>query len=102
MERLNKLKLILGDTEFTDEELNDFLSIASDEIISWHYPPDTEETDVPTIYQTIQVMAVVVGINGLGAEGETSESVDIVSHHFKYADMLEYIHENVPSYVKVL
>lgn len=85
----------------TDEVLNVYLDLAKEEILSWTFGKDTALTDVPNWLVPIQTMAVVVGVNGQGTEGDKADSIDSVSHDFKYAEMLEYIHENAPAYVKV-
>ena len=84
-----------------DEAINVYLEMAKEEILNWTYGADTELTEVPSWLVPIQTMAVVVGINGNGTEGDKADTVDSISHDFKYAEMLEYIHENAPVYVKV-
>ena len=98
---LNKIKAILSTTDVADEVLEVYLDMAKNEILIWTYGRDTELTDVPMWLEPIAIMAVVVGVNGNGTEGDKADTIDSVSHDFKYAEMLEYIHENAPSYVKV-
>ena len=85
----------------SDEVLEVYLDMAKEEILYWTFGRDTELTDVPAWLVPIQAMAVVVGINGIGTEGDKSDTVDYVTHDFRYSEMLEYIHENAPAYVKV-
>ena len=112
---LNKIKAILSTTDVSDEVLEVYLDMATNEILIWTFGRDTELneiliwtfgrdtelTDIPTWLEPIAIMAVVVGVNGNGTEGDKADTIDSVSHDFKYAEMLEYIHENAPSYVKV-
>ena len=98
---LNKIKAILSTTDVGDEVLEVYLDMATNEILIWTFGRDTELTDIPTWLEPIAIMAVVVGVNGNGTEGDKADTIDSVSHDFKYAEMLEYIHENAPSYVKV-
>lgn len=98
---LNKIKAILSATDADDEVLEVYLDMAKNEILIWTFGRDTELTDVPMWLEPIAIMAVVIGVNGNGTEGDKADTIDSVSHDFKYAEMLEYIHENAPSYVKV-
>ena len=75
----------------SDETLNTYISIAGNEILAWMYHlvggvPD-DVTEVPSKYESIQIYAVIAG-NG-------------VHRHFAYADMLDYIHNNVLPIVRV-
>ncbi len=98
---LNKIKAILSTTDVSDEVLEVYLDMATNEILIWTFGRDTELTDIPMWLEPIAIMAVVIGVNGNGTEGDKADTIDSVSHDFKYAEMLEYIHENAPSYVKV-
>lgn len=98
---LNKIKAILSTTDISDEVLAVYLDMAKNEILIWTFGRDTELTDIPMWLEPIAIMAVVIGVNGNGTEGDKADTIDSVSHDFKYAEMLEYIHENAPSYVKV-
>lgn len=98
---LNKIKAILSTMDISDEVLAVYLDMAKNEILIWTFGRDTELTDIPMWLEPIAIMAVVIGVNGNGTEGDKADTIDSVSHDFKYAEMLEYIHENAPSYVKV-
>ena len=100
---LEKVKLLLSpmDNMPSDTVLNVYLDMAKEEILNWTFGADTALTDVPSWLAQIQIMAVIVGVNANGTEGDKADTVDSVSHDFKYAEMLEYIHENAPAYVKV-
>lgn len=98
---INKIKAILSTMDVGDEVLEVYLDMATNEILIWTYGKDTELTTLPFWLEPIAIMAVVIGVNGNGTEGDKADTIDSVSHDFKYAEMLEYIHENAPSYVKV-
>lgn len=53
-------------------------------------------------YDTIQVMACVVGYSLRGAEGQTSHNENGIQRSFQYADMVKYIHEHVNPIVGVI
>lgn len=60
-------------------------------------------TDAPLAeYDTVQVMACVVGYGISGAEGQKGHSENGISRTFEYADMVAYIHNNVIPYVAVM
>ena len=102
MNALETVKAMISSSpEVPDEVLGVYLNMAQEEILYWTFGRDTELTEVQSWLVPIQTMAVVIGINGNGTEGDTEDNVDSVSHKFKYAEMLEYIHENAPAYVKV-
>lgn len=103
MAALDKVKSILGfsDTEH-DTELSVYLELAEQELLVWTYGKDSSFTDLPSWLEPIQVMAVVTAYNQRGAEGETYETVDGVTHNFRHDTMVGYIHDNAPSYVEML
>ncbi len=103
MAAIDKAKSILGftDTEH-DEELSVYLELAEQELLVWTYGKSSSLTELPSWLEPIQVMAVVTGYNQQGAEGETYQTVDGVTHSFSYPTMIEYIHRNAPSYAKLI
>lgn len=103
MDALNTVKTILKIKDDTlDADITVYLNLANAELLNWTYGADTVLTEIPDWLVPVQIMAVVTGYNQQGAEGETSESVDGVSHQFKYDSMVDYIHRNAPAYAKVL
>ena len=103
MAALDSVKSILGFTDDThDDELSVYLGMAEAELLTWTYGKETELTELPSWLEPIQVMAVVTAWNQRGGEGETYETVDGVTHNFKYDTMIGYIHGNAPSYAQVL
>lgn len=89
----------------SDDKLNTYLDIAESEILSWIYhlvggvPSDV--TEVPSKYEGIQIYAVIAGYTQAGAEGEQTHIENSVHRHFRYSDMLDYIHNHVLPYVRV-
>ena len=106
-EKLEMVKLLLedgGDVP-SDEKLTAYLSIAKSEILAWVYhlvggvPEDV--TDVPSKYDQTHIYAVIAGYTQAGAEGEQTHIENGVHRHFRYAEMLDYIHNNVLPIVRV-
>lgn len=106
-EKLTRVKLLLedGGEVPSDAKLTEYLTIAGNEILYWMYhlvggvPMDV--TEVPTKYENTQVYAVIAGYTQAGAEGESAHHENSVIRHFRYSDMLDYIHNNVLAYVRV-
>jgi hypothetical protein len=89
----------------SDETLNTYISIAGNEILAWMYHlvggvPD-DVTEVPSRYESVQIYAVIAGWTHAGAEGQSVSIENGVHRHFAYADMLDYIHNNVLPIVRV-
>lgn len=88
-----------------DDTLNTYLTVAGDEILSWMYhliggvPNDV--TEVPARYAGTQIYAVIAGYTQAGAEGEQTHIENSVHRHFRYSDMLDYIHNHVLPFVRV-
>lgn len=89
----------------TDNTLNTYIEIAGNEILAWMYHlvggVPSGVTDVPEKYDGIQVYAVVAGYTQAGAEGEQTHIENGVHRHFRYSDMLDYIHNHVLPIVRV-
>ena len=106
-EKLTMIKTLLedGGEMPSDEKLTAYLSIAKSEILAWIYhlvggvPEDV--TVVPSKYDQTQIYAVIAGYTQAGAEGEQTHIENGVHRHFRYAEMLDYIHNNVLPYVRV-
>lgn len=99
------LKGLLGieDTQ-SDSTLGVFLSFTKSEILNWMYHLvggiPTDVTNVPTQYETVQIMACVAGFNQMGAENQTSHHENGYIRDFKWSDAVQYIHENVLPYAR--
>lgn len=53
-------------------------------------------------YDTAIVQACVVGYGLKGAEGQIGHGENGISRQFRYSDVSDYIHKNVPAYVGVV
>lgn len=106
-DKLTMVKTLLedGGEMPSDEKLTAYLSIAKGEILAWMYhliggvPEDV--TEVPSKYDNTHIYAVIAGYTQAGAEGEELHIENGVHRHFRYAEMLDYIHNNVLPYVRV-
>lgn len=106
-DKLTMVKTLLedGGEMPSDEKLTAYLSIAKSEILAWIYhlvggvPEDV--TEVPSKYDMTHIYAVVVGYTQAGTEGQSVSVENGVHRHFRYAEMLDYIHNNVLPYVRV-
>lgn len=102
-ELIAQIKLIYGSDigdAYSDEELSAFLNLAVTEIIKWQYRFASEPDEVDTSeYDTVKVMAVIVGLTQHGAEGEGDQTEGSFRRTFSYPTMLEYIHRHVIPYV---
>lgn len=106
-QKLTMLKILLvdgGDVP-SDEKLTAYLSIAEGEILAWQYHlvggVPASVTSIPDKYANTQIYAVVAGYTQAGAEGEQTHVENSVHRHFRYSDMLDYIHNNVLPYARV-
>ena len=101
MSVLTDVKAILNITDTSeDATLEVYVRLASNEILAWSFGNTVQE--LPSWCEPICTMAVVEGYNQAGAEGETYQTVDGVTHSFSYPTMIEYIHRNAPGYAKLL
>lgn len=105
-QKLERIKILAPDiiSQISDERITAYLDMSRDEIISWRYSynPDDTITDVPAEYETVQIFAVLTGLNLIGAEGEISHAENGISRTFNYAGMVEYIRSKVIPKVKIV
>ena len=106
-QKLAAVKALLDDGGYvpSDDKLNQYLSIAGNEILAWQYHlvggVPNNVTEVPGRYDGTHIYAVVAGYTHAGAEGEQTHIENGVHRVFIYADMLAYIHNNVLPIVRV-
>ena len=106
-EKLTVIKTLLSDGGEmpSDEKLNTYITIAGQEILAWKYhliggvPEDV--TEVPAAEDVTHIYAVVAGYTHAGSEGEKQHNENSVNRVFIYADMVDYIRNNVLPYVRV-
>ena len=106
-EKLTVIKTLLDDGGEmpSDEKLNTYIQIAGQEILAWKYHlvggvPE-EVTEVPAAEDITHIYAVVAGYTHAGSEGEKQHNENSVNRVFIYADMVDYIRNNVLPYVRV-
>ena len=106
-EKLTVIKTLLDDGGEmpSDEKLNTYIQIAGQEILAWKYHlvggvPD-DVTEVPAAEDVTHIYAVVAGYTHAGSEGEKQHNENSVNRVFVYADMVDYIRNNVLPYVRV-
>lgn len=101
-EMVNRTRVMLGEDDTSDELLSVYLDMALDECVSWEYQmvgiPDEINTSK---YDILRINAVVFGISVRGAEGETQHTENGIARIFKYADMADYIHRNLPAIARI-
>lgn len=87
------------------EKLTVYLNLAGNEILSWRYHlvggVPSGVTAVPEEFDGTHIYAVVAGYTHAGAEGEKQHNENGINRYFVYADMLDYIHNNVLPLVRV-
>jgi len=98
-EKLAMVKAILRvDDSSEDALITTYLTFAAREILGWRYSnanPDNVPTEVPAEYEMTQVMSVIAGYTQSGVESQILSIENGIHRHFKYADMMEYIRNNV-------
>ena len=106
-EKLTVIKTLLSDGGDmpSDEKLNTYIQVAGQEILAWKYHliggvPD-DVTEVPAAEDITHIYAVVAGYTHAGSEGEKQHNENSVNRVFIYADMVDYIRNNVLPYVRV-
>ena len=106
-EKMAVIKTLLDDGGEmpSDEKLNTYIQIAGQEILAWTYHliggvPD-DVTEVPAAEDVTPIYAVVAGYTHAGSEGEKQHNENSVNRVFIYADMVDYIRNNVLPYVRV-
>lgn len=100
--QLAALKLMLGDdaSEYSDDLLNAYLSLASDKIIKKRFPFDKTQTILPTQYDKLQVELACVYASQSGIEGESSHTEGSVTRTYRsegeiMRDVIPYV--GIPS-----
>ena len=106
-EKLETVKTLLGDGGEVppDATLTTYLNMAEREILIWRYHLvggiPTDVADIPAEFEPTQIYSVIAGYTQAGAEGEQTHIENSVHRHFRYSDMLDYIHNNVLPYARV-
>ena len=89
--------------EATEAQLQVYLDMASQAILNYKYEYSANgiPEDLPSVYDMVQVMAVQNGFAQAGAEGQVLSIENGVHRHWRYSDMLDYIHNTVIPVAKV-
>ena len=105
-EKLIFLRAMVGDesdnTEWGDDVLLTYLTIAGRKIINRAYPYDDTVTEVPRRYEILQCEIAAYLLNKRGAEGETSHSENGISRSYESADVPESLMREVVTHCGVL
>ena len=86
-EKLELLKVMLGDSTESTIVLSTYLKIAGDKIINKAYPYSNDITEVPKRYNILQCEIAAYLINKRGAEGQTSHSENGIVRSYENADI---------------
>lgn len=100
LEKLTALRSVLGIDNFKDDEtLRVYLNLAAQEILTWQYSASggvpTTVTSVPRAYEITQIMACAAGFGKQGGNDELQRTENGVVVHWKHADMVSYVRDNV-------
>lgn len=85
-EKLITLKAMVGNSD-SEEVLSTYLKLAGRKIINRAYPYNSDITEVPTQYDTLQCEIAAYMLNKRGAEGQTSHSENGISRNYENADV---------------
>ena len=92
-EKLIFLRTMVGNesdnTDWGDDVLLTYLTIAGQKIINRAYPYDNDVKEVPRRYGILQCEIAAYMLNKRGAEGETSHSENGISRSYENADIPE-------------
>lgn len=98
-EKLTMLKSILNiEDDSMDDKLGVYLSLSATEIVNWmyiNYAEVPEDTVMPSKYDTMQIYAVVAGLNAEGGENQAKHTENGIVREWHYTDMIEYIRAHV-------
>ena len=106
-DKLTMLKVTLfpdGDVdEATEAQLQVYLDMASQAILNYKYEYSVNGIPeaLPPAYDMVQVLAVQNGFAQAGAEGQVLSIENGVHRHWRYSDMLDYVHNTVIPVAKV-
>ena len=102
-EKVDLIMPLLDDDSISGAKIEAYLTLAEKALLSHRYAHSSNKpTAVPEEYEYVQIQAVVNGLGISGAEGQTAHSENGISRTFKYSDMIDYIHRNVPAFVGVI
>lgn len=100
-EKTTLIRGMLGDNTLDVSVYLDFTKNAILDHLYTLVPQPSTITEVPKIYEMVQVQAVIAGWNSKGGENESMHSENGVSRTFHFSDCLQYIQSNVIPYVRL-
>lgn len=98
-EKIAMLKMMQEETD--DEILSTYLYLAGQKIILRAYGDDTDITEVPSKYVSLQLEIAAYMLNKRGAEGQTSHSENGVSRSYENADIPDSMLAVITPYARV-
>ena len=101
-EKLNLLRIMIGDDNEIDTVLSTYLLIAGNKIISRAFPYDNSVTTVPTQYETLQCEIAAYLMNKRGAEGQTGHSENGIQRQYENADVPSSMLKAVTPYCGII
>lgn len=100
MDKLSTLKVLLGVTDTSEDQLLlTFLSLAEEKILERLYPYDGEKKELPQRYNGKQLEIAVYLYNKQGAEGQTAHSENGISRTYESADVPESMLRGIAPFV---
>ena len=100
MDKLSTLKVLLGVTDTSEDQLLlTFLSLAEEKILERLYPYDGEKKELPQRYNGKQLEIAVYLYNKQGAEGQTVHSENGISRTYESADVPESMLRGIAPFV---
>ena len=89
--------------ENIEAQLGVYLDLASQTILNYKYEYSVNGIPeaLPPAYDMVQVLAVQNGFAQAGAEGQVLSIENGIHRHWRYSDMLDYVHNTVIPVAKV-
>lgn len=105
-EKLILLRAMVGtssdETDWRDDVLLTYLTIAGEKIINRAYPYEDNVIEVPRRYGALQCEIAAYLLNKRGAEGQTSHSENGISRSYENADVPESLIGQVVTHCGVI
>lgn len=100
-EKLLALKTMIGGSD-TDDVLSTYLKLAGRKIINRAFPYDSQVSEVPVQYETLQIEIAAYMLNKRGAEGQTQHNENGISRTYENADVPSSMLKLVTPHVGVI
>jgi hypothetical protein len=96
-EKLGMVKALISDMNVSDEQINTYLNVAAQRILTTAYPCGTSKVEVPSRYETLQCELAVRMIARRGGEGEIGHTENGISRSYANADDSDLLNRIVPA-----